>query len=101
MPSIDRLPALPKFPTALPDVQQKTPAAQNGSFGETLKSFVSGVNEMQNVSAEKTLQFATGQITDVHEVMAASEEAGISLSLLIEIRNKLLEGYKELSHISV
>ena len=101
MPSIDQLPALPTFPKALPDLQQKSPAEQPGGFGDTLKTFISGVNDMQLTENEKTKQFATGQIKDVHEVMAASEEAGLSLSLLIEIRNKLLDGYKELTRISV
>jgi flagellar hook-basal body complex protein FliE len=101
MPSIDRLPPLPTFPDAMQKLAPKAPAEQGGGFGETFKSFISDVNEMQNVAADKTLKFATGQIKDVHEVMAASEEAGISLSLLIEVRNKLLDGYKELSRIPV
>lgn len=101
MPTIDRLPPLPSFPETMPELAPKATPPQTGGFGETFKSFVSDVNEMQNTAAEKTLQFATGQIKDVHEVMAASEEASISLSLLIEIRNKLLDGYKELTRISV
>jgi flagellar hook-basal body complex protein FliE len=101
MSSIDKLPPLPTFPNAAPELTKKIPTEQNGSFGETFKSFISDVNEMQKTSAEKELQFATGQIKDVHEVMAAAEEAGISLQLLIEVRNKLMDGYKELIRIPV
>ena len=101
MASIDQLPALPQFPKTLPDLPQKNPTEQSGGFGDTLKTFIGGVNEMQKTEEQKELQFATGQIKDVHEVMAASEEAGLSLSLLIEIRNKLLDGYKELTRIQV
>jgi len=101
MPSIDRLPALPTFPNALPELAQKPQETGSASFGDTFKSFISDVNQMQTTAADKELKFATGQIKDVHEVMAASEEAGLSLSMLIEVRNKLLDGYKELIHIQV
>ncbi len=101
MPSIDRLPPLPALSQTIPELKPKAAAPQSGSFGETFKSFMNDVNEMQVTSNEKAQQFATGQIKDVHEVMAAAEEAGISMSLLIEIRNKLLEGYKELTRIPV
>ncbi|MCB9365966.1 MAG: flagellar hook-basal body complex protein FliE [Calditrichaeota bacterium] len=73
----------------------------SGSFGETLAEFVGGVNKMQLAAAEKTELFATGQIQDVHEVMAAAEEASISMALLLEIRKKALEGYQELMRTPV
>jgi flagellar hook-basal body complex protein FliE len=101
MALIDRLPPLPVFPNTQPDLQPKVTTPQSGGFGETFKSFISDVNQMQVTEAQKEQQFATGQIKDVHEVMAASEEAGLSLMLLIEVRNKLLDGYKELSRIPV
>lgn len=100
MSSIDRLPPLPAITG--PRETPLNPKPQGvGGFGETLKDFISDVNQMQHVSAEKTLQFATGEIKDLHEVMAAAEEASISMALLIEIRNKVLEGYKELMRTPV
>lgn len=97
----DKLPALPKivpnFPEMTPD---KAPATGNG-FADTLKGFISDVNEMQVTQNEKTMQFATGEIKDVHEVMAATEEASISLQLLLEIRNKAVDAYKELMRTPV
>jgi flagellar hook-basal body complex protein FliE len=94
--SIDKLPALPQINPTLPESPlQKAPTAGNG-FADTLKGFVNDVNQMQVTQDTKTLQFATGEIKDVHEVMAAAEEASISLQLLLEIRNKAVDAYKEL-----
>jgi flagellar hook-basal body complex protein FliE len=31
---------------------------------------------------------------EIHDVMAATEEAGIALDMLIEIRNKLTDAYR-------
>jgi flagellar hook-basal body complex protein FliE len=72
-----------------------------GGFGETLKEFIGDVNQMQVTANDKTLKFATGEIKDLHEVMAATEEAQISLMLLMEIRNKAMDGYKELMRTPV
>ena len=43
----------------------------------------------------------TGQAADIHQVMVAVEEAGIARDLLLEIRNKVLEGYQELMRMQV
>jgi flagellar hook-basal body complex protein FliE len=66
------------------------------SFGQMLKSFVQDVNGLQHNSADMEKKFLTGEVTDVHQVMLAAEEASVAFELLMEIRNKLLESYKEI-----
>ena len=66
------------------------------SFGQMLESFVQDVNGLQHDSADVEKKFLTGEITDVHQVMLAAEEASVAFELLMEIRNKLLESYKEI-----
>jgi flagellar hook-basal body complex protein FliE len=100
MTMIDRLPPVPGFAPIEPAPIPLKPQGTN-SFGETLKQFISDVNTMQVTAQDKEMKFATGEIKDVHEVMAAAEEAGLSLQLLLELRNKALEGYKELMRIQV
>ncbi|MFZ5434426.1 MAG: flagellar hook-basal body complex protein FliE [Calditrichota bacterium] len=101
MNGIDKLPPFPKLIQEPQPTPLKEKTAAGASFGDTLKEFVNDVNDMQKTAATKTEQFATGEIQDLHEVMAASEEASISLMLLMELRNKALEGYKELMRIPV
>jgi flagellar hook-basal body complex protein FliE len=66
------------------------------SFGQMLKSFVQDVNGLQHNSADMEKKFLTGEVTDVHQVMLAAEEASAAFELLMEIRHKLLESYKEI-----
>ena len=66
------------------------------SFGQMLKSFVQDVNALQHNSGDMEKKFLTGEVTDVHQVMLAAEEASVAFELLMEIRNKLLESYKEI-----
>jgi flagellar hook-basal body complex protein FliE len=101
MSSIDRLPPIPLTIRGPQEAPQSQPVEQGGGFADTLKKLVSDVNEMQVTADDKTKKFATGEIKDLHEVMAASEEASISLMLLIELRNKALDAYKELMRTPV
>jgi flagellar hook-basal body complex protein FliE len=102
MSAIDAFKALPsigspfKMPETGTDIKKS-----DSSFGDTLGKFVSDVNKMQLNSADKTMKFATGEITDLHEVMAAAEEASISMMLLLELRKKAIEGYQELMRTPV
>jgi flagellar hook-basal body complex protein FliE len=69
-------------------------------FGDLLKQMVNDVNELQHKAADKEKQFLRGEITDVHQVMIAAEEASVAFSLLMEIRNKLLDSYKEIMRMN-
>ena len=92
---------LPNFPQTPREVPQLKPNVEESSFGDTLSDFIQNVNDLQKVSAEKTLAFATGDIQDVHEVMTASTEAGIAMQLLIEMRNKVIDTYRELMRMQI
>lgn len=72
-----------------------------GSFAETLKSSLDNINNQQ-VSAEKlNSSFIKGDDVDVADVMLAGEEAKVSLQYAVQIRNKLVEAYQELSRMQL
>jgi flagellar hook-basal body complex protein FliE len=64
------------------------------SFGETLRQAIGRVSEAQENSAEQVGAFLRGEHVELHQVMAAAEEAGIALEMLIEVRNKFTEAYR-------
>ena len=68
--------------------------ASGVSFADTLKSALGEVSDLQVTAQDAIGAFLRGEPIEVHEVMAAAEEAGIALEMLIEIRNKLTEGYR-------
>jgi flagellar hook-basal body complex protein FliE len=70
--------------------------ADGESFGSLFKSFIRDVNELQSDAADMEQRFLAGEVTDVHQVMLASEEASVAFELFMEIRNKLLESYREI-----
>lgn len=64
------------------------------SFADTLKAALGEVVELQEGAEDAIRAFLRGEPVELHQVMAATEEAGIALEALIEIRNKLTEAYR-------
>lgn len=75
------------------------PQAGAASFGDTLKQFVSGVSDAQDAAGALRDQFLRGDPVELHQVMAAGEEATLSLELMVELRNKVLDAYRQLINI--
>ncbi len=70
-------------------------------FPQVLKEIVNNTNDLSHKAAEIAEKFAIGEITDIHDVMIAAEEAGVALELVMEIRNKLIEAYQELMRMPI
>lgn len=64
------------------------------SFADTLKNALGEVSSLQNEATDAIGAFVRGEPVEIHEVMAAAEEAGLALDMLIEIRNKLADAYR-------
>jgi flagellar hook-basal body complex protein FliE len=66
------------------------------SFTEVFGKLIDSVNSSQIEAAKSQQLAATGEAADLHQVMIAVEEAGITMDLLLEIRNKLVDAYQTL-----
>lgn len=71
------------------------------SFEATLNDFVGNVNNLQNSANTAIDKMASGQAADVHEVMVAVEKAKVSFDLLLEIRNKMLDAYRQIMQMQM
>jgi flagellar hook-basal body complex protein FliE len=69
---------------------------EGASFGETLERAINEVSAAQDRSAALTGAFVRGEPVEMHQVMAAAEEAGLSLEMLVEVRNKFTDAYRTL-----
>ncbi|QOY54963.1 flagellar hook-basal body complex protein FliE [Candidatus Sulfurimonas marisnigri] len=66
------------------------------AFAEHLKSAINEVNELQDKGDKALGDMATGQVKDLHQAALAIGKAETSMKLMLEIRNKALNAYKEL-----
>ena len=71
-----------------------TGSAGGASFGDTLKGALGEVSDVQDNARDIVAAYLRGDPVELHQVMAATEEAGIALEMLVEIRNKLTEAYR-------
>ncbi|HYE32401.1 MAG TPA: flagellar hook-basal body complex protein FliE [Methylomirabilota bacterium] len=76
------------------------PLAGN-SFEQTLGEMIREVNGRQADAAGKVQGLLAGEGVPLHQAVIAMEEASISFQLMVEMRNKLLEGYQELMRMQV
>lgn len=66
------------------------------SFQEMMRQYINQANDMQ-VEADADIQkMIAGEEIDPHKVMLAVEKANLSFDLVMEIRNKMLEAYREI-----
>ena len=64
------------------------------SFGDALKRAIGEVSTQQDTAQDYVQRFVRGEPVELHQVMAAAEEAQLSLEMLVELRNKLMDAYK-------
>lgn len=66
------------------------------SFSDVLGEKIQAVNDKIIKAEETTINFINGEEEDIHNVMIDTEEAKGSLQLAVEVRNKLVDAYKEI-----
>jgi len=66
-----------------------------------VKEQLQQVSQMQSEADENVRKLLTGQTQNLTEVFTAARKAQVAFSLLMEIRNKLVEGYEELKNMRV
>ncbi|MEK6266743.1 MAG: flagellar hook-basal body complex protein FliE [Clostridium sp.] len=80
------------------DVENKS---ENSGFLDTLKEKLSEVNDKQLEADDLTQKFIKGEEEDIHKVMLSTEEAKLSLELAVQIRNKLVDAYREFNSMQI
>lgn len=73
--------------------------AKGKGFGQRLKKAIEAVNDSQQNADSATKQVIKGSM-GIHEGMMAISRADISLRLLLQVRNKVMDAYREISRMS-
>ncbi len=66
-------------------------------FSSFLKESIKEVNKLQKEGDKAMSDIATGSVKDLHQAAIAIDKAELSMKLMLEVRNKALNAYKELS----
>ncbi|NLW07553.1 MAG: flagellar hook-basal body complex protein FliE [Clostridia bacterium] len=71
------------------------------SFAKLLKEKIAETNNLQLQADALTQQYLAGKVEDVHQVMLALEQANLSLQLMVQVRNKVIEAYQEIWRMQI
>jgi flagellar hook-basal body complex protein FliE len=84
-------------PISLQNGVEQVANIENGSdFFSILKESLNEVNDIQIKGDEALKNIATGQVKDLHSAAIAIDKAEISMKVMLEVRNKALNAYKEI-----
>ena len=72
-----------------------------GGFSDLIGGLVQSVDEKSKVADGEVRKLMLGESDNIHRSMIAMQESGLSFSLLVEVRNKLVESYQELMRMPV
>jgi flagellar hook-basal body complex protein FliE len=72
----------------------KTTGRDSAGFSDVIKQAVNRVNSMGIEADQSVEQLMKGQV-GIHETMIALQKADISLRLLLQVRNKAMDAYRE------
>ncbi len=65
-------------------------------FAHVLKDTLEEVNTLQEKGQEAMRDIATGQVKDLHQAAIAINKAELSMKMMLEVRNKAINAYKEI-----
>lgn len=100
----------PLNPTISPNLTSTiTPSGLDGSsanqdtmdtgFADKLRNAIQQTNESQ-LEADKSIEQVVQGTLGIHEGMLKIQEADISLRLLLQVRTKVMEAYREIKNMS-
>lgn len=72
-----------------------------GGFSNLVTEGIGQVNEQLMTGQVQLQQLASGAPVNLHQVMIGLEESRMSFQLLMQVRNRLLEGYQEVMRMQV
>ncbi|PIE59718.1 MAG: flagellar hook-basal body complex protein FliE [Desulfobulbus propionicus] len=71
------------------------------SFGEMIGSMLDDLSRQEHAANQAIQQVHTGGEKNLHDAMISIEQADIALRYVIQVRNKALEAYQEISRLQL
>ena len=99
---IDNVIAAPAQLTQSPELATPTTVEEpSQDFGKMLMDALKEVNKTQVDSQHLQNDFMAGRPGEFHDLMISMEKASTAMQLTLQVRNKVLEAYQEISRMNV
>ncbi len=94
-PEISQVLAQMRVMTAQVNPAAATEPTQQGNFAQLLSDSINQVNDLQQQSGALKTAFEQGADVDLTQVMVASQKSSLAFNAMVEVRNKLIDAYKD------
>lgn len=98
---IDKINLQPQKITDSVQPKNMSAAEVSDQFGKFLNDAMADLNAQQITVDNLNNGFVKGEISDVHQLMIASQKASLGLELTVQVRNKVIEAYQEIMRMQV
>lgn len=101
---ISEIQALGGLNESLAPLQRKTEVSGDALFTDALdkaRELVSATAAAEKTTTQLTYDFMTGKNENIHNLMIAQEKSSVLLQFTMQVRNNLLEAYREIMRIPV
>lgn len=71
------------------------------TFADMLTNAINGVDETMKTSEQSMQDFVAGKTDNVHDVMINMQRAQLSFQMMVEVRNKVIDTYQEISRMQI
>ena len=93
---------MPLKPSETASPTQISSAQPSGdSFASMLGKMVTDASAEQNNALQSVRAVQGGQNVPLHQAVIGMEEANVSFQMMVEVRNRLMDGYQELMRMQV
>jgi len=76
-----------------------SPARSEPGFREVLHSAIDDIQQLEGQAQAKVAGVLSGDGSDVHSALIAVEKADLSFQLMMQVRNKIVSAYEEISRM--
>ncbi|MCP9291898.1 MULTISPECIES: flagellar hook-basal body complex protein FliE [Gracilimonas] len=74
---------------------------EKDSFADMLSNAINGVDTTMKTSESKMQDYVSGKTDNVADVMISMQRAQLSFQMMVEVRNKAIETYNEISRMQI
>jgi flagellar hook-basal body complex protein FliE len=87
------------LPADMQNLSSDAISEPEGSFAETLNDVMNQMGDLQADAGSKVASVLEGDGGDVHSALIAVEKADLSFQLMLQVRNKIVSAYQEISRM--
>ena len=87
----------PTFDVSTSNDPSFKPSGSDSEFMDTLQKAMDQIGTLQGEADNKVAQLLTGNGQDVHSAMIAVEKANLSFEMMVQVRNKIVQAYQQIS----